>query len=138
MPCIRAKASEEAIERPMVHRVPEMPDQMLGVFSLRGKLIPVFSPTRVLGASLSREQGAAVVLRSFPLQHADEFGSTPWLIGSRPPGAEVAYNHGQRAEGDWQAGDRLTQPDLAKTLRLIADQGAEAFYTGPVAAPIAE
>ncbi len=36
-------------------------------------------------------------------------------------------------EEDWQAGDRLTQPDLAKTLRLIADQGAAAFYTGPVA-----
>jgi len=33
----------------------------------------------------------------------------------------------------WRAGDRLTQPDLAKTLRLIADTGAEAFYAGPLA-----
>jgi chemotaxis signal transduction protein len=57
-------AAEEAIERPDVHRVPEMPEQMLGFFSLRGKLIPVFTPTLLLGASLSREHGAAVVLRA--------------------------------------------------------------------------
>jgi gamma-glutamyltranspeptidase/glutathione hydrolase len=35
--------------------------------------------------------------------------------------------------GQWQPGDRLTQPDLAKTLRFIAEQGADAFYTGPIA-----
>jgi gamma-glutamyltranspeptidase/glutathione hydrolase len=34
---------------------------------------------------------------------------------------------------DWQPGDKLVQPDLANTLKLIAGQGAEAFYTGPVA-----
>ena len=56
-------AAEEALERPAVHRVPGMPDQMLGVFSLRGKLIPVFAPTKVLGAALAGEFGAAVVLR---------------------------------------------------------------------------
>jgi chemotaxis signal transduction protein len=56
--------AEEALERPSVHRVPEMADQMLGVFSLRGKLVPVFAPTRVLGAALAGEFGAALVLRS--------------------------------------------------------------------------
>ena len=43
-----------------------------------------------------------------------------------------------RAEGDtpsaWNAGDRLVQPDLARTLKLIADNGDAAFYAGPVAA----
>ena len=57
-------AAEEALERPAVHRVPEMAEQMLGVFSLRGKLVPVFSPARLLGAALAGEFGAAVVLRS--------------------------------------------------------------------------
>src|SRR5579871_5259391 len=33
----------------------------------------------------------------------------------------------------WQAGDRLVQPDLAKTLRLIVEQGPDAFYKGPIA-----
>lgn len=33
----------------------------------------------------------------------------------------------------WSEGDTLVQPDLAKTLRLIADGGADAFYKGPIA-----
>ena len=33
-------------------------------------------------------------------------------------------------------GDRLVQPDLARTLRLIADRGPDAFYTGPIARAI--
>jgi len=35
------------------------------------------------------------------------------------------------------AGETLVQADLAHTLRLIADQGPQAFYTGPVAESIA-
>jgi gamma-glutamyltranspeptidase/glutathione hydrolase len=35
--------------------------------------------------------------------------------------------------GDWAAGDRLVQPDLARTLRLIADRGADAFYNDKIA-----
>ena len=37
----------------------------------------------------------------------------------------------------YQAGDRLVQPDLAATLALIAEQGPEAFYRGPIAAAVA-
>jgi gamma-glutamyltranspeptidase/glutathione hydrolase len=36
----------------------------------------------------------------------------------------------------WAAGDRFVQPDLAGTLRLIAEQGEGAFYTGPIAEQI--
>ncbi len=35
--------------------------------------------------------------------------------------------------GKWGAGDRLVQPDLAKTLAIIAEKGADAFYQGPIA-----
>jgi gamma-glutamyltranspeptidase/glutathione hydrolase len=41
-------------------------------------------------------------------------------------------------QGEWQAGDRLIQPDLARSLRLIAEQGPDAFYTGPIADLLAE
>jgi len=36
-------------------------------------------------------------------------------------------------ETAWEAGDLLVQSDLAKTLRMIAKQGASAFYTGATA-----
>ena len=35
--------------------------------------------------------------------------------------------------GPWRAGDKLLQPDLARTLALIAKNGADAFYTGELA-----
>jgi gamma-glutamyltranspeptidase/glutathione hydrolase len=38
----------------------------------------------------------------------------------------------------WQAGDRLVQPDLGHTLRLIAQKGPDTFYKGPIADLIAE
>jgi gamma-glutamyltranspeptidase / glutathione hydrolase len=36
----------------------------------------------------------------------------------------------------YQAGDRLVQPDLAATLALIAKDGPDAFYRGPIAAAV--
>jgi gamma-glutamyltranspeptidase/glutathione hydrolase len=50
---------------------------------------------------------------------------------SRFPESLKAFS---RADGSpYQPGDRLVQPDLARTLSIIADQGADAFYRGPVA-----
>jgi gamma-glutamyltranspeptidase/glutathione hydrolase len=40
--------------------------------------------------------------------------------------------------GEWAENDRLVQTDLAKTLRAIADGGADAFYKGWIADRIAE
>jgi gamma-glutamyltranspeptidase/glutathione hydrolase len=36
----------------------------------------------------------------------------------------------------WQAGDRLKQPELAQTLQIIAERGADGFYLGEVAEKI--
>jgi gamma-glutamyltranspeptidase/glutathione hydrolase len=36
-------------------------------------------------------------------------------------------------KAEWKPGDRLVQKELARTLQLIADQGPDAFYTGPIA-----
>lgn len=35
-----------------------------------------------------------------------------------------------------EKGDRLVQPDLARTLQLVADKGPDAFYRGPIAAEV--
>jgi gamma-glutamyltranspeptidase/glutathione hydrolase len=46
---------------------------------------------------------------------------------------ELQRVFGRAGGGKWSPGDRLVQPDLAKTLRLIADRGADAFYRGAIA-----
>ncbi|HYT87494.1 MAG TPA: protein phosphatase 2C domain-containing protein [Gemmataceae bacterium] len=45
--------------------------------------------------------------RAFPLTSADGFGTTPWLVGSRTSCGAALEDRSQRAEGDWQTGDRL-------------------------------
>jgi gamma-glutamyltranspeptidase/glutathione hydrolase len=45
---------------------------------------------------------------------------------------------GKPGGGAWAEGDRLVQGDLARTLRAIADGGADAFYKGWIADRIAE
>ncbi|HYZ41065.1 MAG TPA: gamma-glutamyltransferase, partial [Stellaceae bacterium] len=44
----------------------------------------------------------------------------------------------RRDGGRFEPGDRLIQTDLAGTLELIAQQGRDAFYKGPVAAAVAK
>lgn len=55
---------EEAVEHPDVYRVPEMPETMLGVFSLRGRLIPVCSPVRALGVALEGAITTVLLMRA--------------------------------------------------------------------------
>src|SRR5262249_55132925 len=38
-----------------------------------------------------------------------------------------------RKNCEWKVGERLVQPDLARTLRLIGEQGPDAFYKGSIA-----
>jgi len=54
---------------------------------------------------------------------------------SRFPASVAAY--GKPGGGEWAAGDRLVQPDLATSIAAIAAGGADAFYTGWIADRIA-
>ena len=58
--------------------------------------------------------------------------------GSMAPFPASIAAFGKPGGGDWAEGDRLIQGDLAKTLRAIADGGADAFYKGWIADRIAE
>ncbi len=51
------------------------------------------------------------------------------LLDHFPESVRVFTKNGK----DYVSGDRLVQKDLAKTLRLIADKGADGFYRGPIA-----
>jgi gamma-glutamyltranspeptidase/glutathione hydrolase len=43
---------------------------------------------------------------------------------------------GKDGKADWVAGDLFVQKELGKTLRLIAEEGPDAFYKGPIAEQI--
>lgn len=62
-------------------------------------------------------------------------------LSDLPAGDVPAYREFRRIyagphDGLWRQGDRLVQPDLAATLRRLADSGADAFYRGPIAKQI--
>jgi gamma-glutamyltranspeptidase/glutathione hydrolase len=52
------------------------------------------------------------------------------------PASVAAY--GKPGGGEWKEGDRLVLKDLGRTLRSIATDGADAFYTGWIADAIAD
>lgn len=51
---------EEALDMPPLHRLPEMPEAMLGVFTLRGALVSVFAPEVSLGVACQQPTTAVV------------------------------------------------------------------------------
>ena len=56
------------------------------------------------------------------------------LLSQSPDFAELQRVYGKDGgRVSWQPGDRLRQSDLAATLRLIAEQGAGALYSGRIA-----
>jgi gamma-glutamyltranspeptidase/glutathione hydrolase len=71
------------------------------------------------GAPVARKV-AAWIRETAPVLSRYPSSSAIFLPGGHPP-----------AEGDL-----LVQRDLARTLRIVADQGAEGFYRGPIAAQI--
>jgi len=78
-------------------------------------------------------QPAIVLARDgFPIQPflADLLNE---VLAAAPEKAEFQRVFGKPGGGLWQPGDRLEQPDLARSLQLIADLGPEAFYRGEIA-----
>lgn len=56
-------------------------------------------------------------------------------LGADPAARKIFF----RPDGNtWQAGDRLIQTDLARTMEIIAAKGADGFYKGEVAHMIAD
>ena len=55
---------------------------------------------------------------------------------SKFPASLAAY--GKPGGGEWKAGERIVLKDLGKTLRAIATEGADVFYTGWIADAIAK
>jgi len=54
-------------------------------------------------------------------------------LAAAPEKSEFQRVFGKPGGGLWRLGDRLVQPDLARTLEMLADLGPDAFYQGPIA-----
>jgi gamma-glutamyltranspeptidase/glutathione hydrolase len=54
-------------------------------------------------------------------------------LAAAPEFSEFQRVFGKPGGGPWKLGDRMIQPDLARTLQLLADLGPDAFYKGPIA-----
>jgi len=82
--------------------------------------------------------GVLLAERGFVISPALARGLNTQLAGAmgRFPASVAAY--GKPGGGTWAGGDRLVLTDLGKTLRAIATDGPDAFYTGWIADRIAE
>jgi gamma-glutamyltranspeptidase/glutathione hydrolase len=60
--------------------------------------------------------------------------SLNWIVSADQVTPELRRVLGKNGgKDDWKAGDKLVQKDLAKTLKRIAEKGAEGFYKGETA-----
>ena len=76
----------------------------------------------------------ALAEKGFALDQGDVdiFQTATADLRKDPVSAAIFLNRGQ----PFQAGDKLVQKDLAKTLKAISQRGTDGFYKGPVAAAI--
>jgi gamma-glutamyltranspeptidase / glutathione hydrolase len=95
--------------------------------------------------TLGKLQWAAVVMpavqlaeEGFAIDGVLANGLNRVLADPKTTNAEFKRVYGKPDHSKWKAGDRLMLPDLGHTLRLIAEKGADGFYTGETAERIAK
>lgn len=75
----------------------------------------------------------------FKLDHTVAESLNKYLASDQTdPFSEFHRVFGNPKQRNWKAGDRLVQSDLARTLSLVAERGADAFYTGSIADKFAD
>ena len=84
------------------------------------------------------EPAVRLAERGFPLD-ARLAESLNRIVATSPRFDELCRIYGPRdGAAQWREGDVLTQPELARSLRQIAEHGPDAFYRGAIADLIAE
>jgi gamma-glutamyltranspeptidase / glutathione hydrolase len=106
------------------HRVVGVPGTVRGLALAHQRFGKLPWKTVVLPAIELADKGFAL-----DAHHAKSLND---VLASATGFAELQRVFGKPDGKKWVPGDRLVQPDLAKTLRLIAEKGPDAFYTGPI------
>jgi gamma-glutamyltranspeptidase/glutathione hydrolase len=109
---------------------PGVPGTVRGMAAAHRKWGKLAWKTDVMPAVLLAEKG-------FPLSEGLARSLNREVSGSmaKYPASVAAY--GKPGGGEWKAGDTIVLRDLGRTLRAIATQGPEAFYSGWIADSIA-
>ncbi len=112
-------------DSPYTHKVVGTPGTVRGMALAHQKLGKLPWKTLVMPAVELAEKG--YVLDKF---HADSLNK---MLASSKKFAEFQRVFARPDGAVWKPGDRHVQPDLAKTLRLIAEKGPDTFYRGAIA-----
>jgi len=115
------------------------PQNLVGKDRVRGVMASLV-PSAVAGwfalisekCSRSAEEliAPAIRLAEEGYEIGGEAGAFNWMADQFHPSARDIF---VRPDRPWEPGDRLVQTDLARTLRLIAKDGQQAFYHGEFA-----
>ena len=112
-------------DSPYTHRVVGVPGTMRGLALAHQKFGKLPWKTLVMPAVELADKGYVL-----DKHHA---GSLNKMLAASKSFPEFLRVFAKPDGRPWQPGDRHVQPDLAKTLRLIAEDGPDAFYKGPIA-----
>lgn len=107
------------------HRAVGVPGTLRGLELAHKKFSKLPWKTLVSPAVILAEQGFVL-----DRHHATSLNN---ILQSSKDFAELQRVFAKPDGSPWKAGDKLVQPDLAKTMRVVAEQGPDAFYKGPIA-----
>ena len=124
-------------------------ENMFATDNSRYKCKAVGVPGTVRGLALAHQQFGKLEWKRLVMPAAGlaerGFAVNPWLahsangvldeasVRARKRFAELRRVYGRPDGRAWEVGDTMVLPDLAKTLRIIAEEGADAFYQGQIA-----
>lgn len=124
-PAAATKTMFKKGESPYTHRVVGVPGTVRGMALAHKQFGKLPWKTLVLPAVELAEKGYVL-----DKHHADSLNRMLAVTGKN---AEFQRVFAKPDGTSWKPGDRHLQPDLARTLRLIAEEGPDAFYKGKIA-----
>jgi gamma-glutamyltranspeptidase/glutathione hydrolase len=124
-PAAATKTMFKKEHSPYSHQVVGTPGTVRGMALAHQKFSKLPWKTLVMPAVELAEKGYVL-----DKHHADSLNK---MLASAKDHAEFQRVFKKPDGTAWKVGDRHLQPDLAKTLRLIAEDGPDAFYEGKIA-----